>query len=332
MEEGGTAARPPGSTADPRALWGHVYRLESVLGDASDVDAVARGTLAHLVALPGVSRAGIALTEGAGRRLRFLSLGRGADAREPWWCLIDAYDDVPLTRVVRTGEPVLGSLDRLEQRYAGVVARQRAAGNRALAAVPLPGVGSPTGGFVLFFDTEQTFLPVQRLVLDEAARRIAEALRRVQVAGSAEAGRVEPEDPGDGQRATLRLEHDPRSAGVARRFLRETLTGWGVDDDAIDSAQLCVSELVNNVIMHARTSAELTVHVDGSLLGVEVRDHGRRTAADEPAPAPDPLPVFGRGLTLVDAVADRWGSEQDASGTLAWFVLELDRAEPARTG
>ena len=44
--------------------------------------------------------------------------------------------------------------------------------------------------------------------------------------------------------------------------------------------------------------------------------------------------VSGRGLMLVEALADRWGSEVDASGTTAWFVLELDAGSTssARTG
>ena len=41
----------------------------------------------------------------------------------------------------------------------------------------------------------------------------------------------------------------------------------------------------------------------------------------------DPLPVFGRGLTLVDALADRWGTEHHGAGTTAWFVLEIDDSE-----
>ena len=67
---------------------------------------VARSLLADLVALPGVGRVGFALTEGGGRRLRFTASDRSDDARVDW-CHIDAYDDVPLTSVVRTGVPVL---------------------------------------------------------------------------------------------------------------------------------------------------------------------------------------------------------------------------------
>ncbi|MCW2772326.1 MAG: ATP-binding region ATPase domain protein [Nocardioides sp.] len=62
-----------------------------------------------LVTLPGVVRVGIAPTEGGGRRLRFLAADAG-DAGDKAgddtveWCHVDAYDDVPLMAVVRTGE------------------------------------------------------------------------------------------------------------------------------------------------------------------------------------------------------------------------------------
>ena len=37
----------------------------------------------------------------------------------------------------------------------------------------------------------------------------------------------------------------------------------------------------------------------------------------------DPLVVFGRGLMLVEAMTDRWGSEHDPGGTTVWFSIDL---------
>ena len=54
-----------------------------------------------------------------------------------------------------------------------------------------------------------------------------------------------------------------------------------------------------------------------------------------PVQDPDQFRVFGRGLTLVDALADDWGSHRDHIGTSAWFVCRLpavDDDQPARTG
>jgi hypothetical protein len=42
--------------------------------------------------------------------------------------------------------------------------------------------------------------------------------------------------------------------------------------------------------------------------------------------------VYGRGLQLVDALVDRWGSERDALGTNVWFSLELDAAAESASG
>ena len=93
----------------------------------ADVDRVAREALEHLLDLPDVCRVGLALTEGGGRRLRFTASDRDP-AQGVDWCHIDAYDDVPLTTAVRTGEPVVGGLDDLDDRYAELVDRQRSTG------------------------------------------------------------------------------------------------------------------------------------------------------------------------------------------------------------
>ena len=338
----GPGSRPPDAQGEaPQEPLGHLSRLGVALREADDVDEIARCLLSDLVTLPGVARVGFALTEGGGRRLRVVSTDE-ADADELDWTHIDAYDDVPLTAVVRTGEPVLGSLDDLESRFGGVVARQRRESIRAMAAWPLPGTGSPIGGIMLLFDEPQSFSDAQRLLLTAMARQAAEAVRRVRVASGRGPGETtaDPELVGDGPRASVLLENDPQAAGAARRFLRRALADWEVDDEeVVETAQLLLSELVTNVVMHARTSSELTVHLDADVLTVVVRDLGGSTRSGEPAPVTvsddeDPLKVFGRGLMLVEALADRWGSEQDATGTTAWFAIELGgpRESPAQTG
>jgi anti-sigma regulatory factor (Ser/Thr protein kinase) len=318
LGDGSDLGPPP---TEPRRTLGRLSRLEFALRNAIDVDAVARAVLRDLVSLPGVVRVGIALTEGGGRRLRFLAAEAGDATAE--WCHIDAYDDVPLTAVVRTGEPVLGNLDGLGGRFAGVVERQRAAGNRALAALPLPGTGSPIGGVIVFFDEEQHFGGPQRRLLEAAARRTSEAVRRVRLAVGLQddtAGAPEGEHS-----VLLVLDDDPRSAGVARRFLRTQLDEWQVGGDVPDTAELLLSELVTNAVIHAGTTSVLTLALETGLLTVAVRDRGPVGA--EPSvqlvDVDDPLRVFGRGLQLVDALADRWGSDQDPHGTTSWFALEV---------
>jgi anti-sigma regulatory factor (Ser/Thr protein kinase) len=320
--------------SDPQAPLGHLSRLGFALAGASGIDEIACCLLVDLAALPGVQRVGLALSEGGGRRLRFTASDRTDDGGVDW-CHIDAYDDVPLTRVVRTGEPILGACDALGARFAKFVAGQPAE-VQAVAAVPLPGIGSPVGGLILFLEEEWVADDTQQRLLEATARRVADAVRRVRVGGG-DLHDDEPDPTDDTLTARIVLEDDPRSAGVARRFLREFLARADVSEDLAATAELCLSELVTNAVVHAATRSELRATLDTDLT-VSVRDRGGAApdAAADAAPDadPDPLRVYGRGLQLVEALADRWGSERDAVGTTVWFSLELegDRTTASETG
>ena len=292
---------------------------------ASGIDDIAASLLTDLAALPGVSRVGFALSEGGGRRLRFTASDRSA-GRSVDWCHIDAYDDVPLTSVVRSGEPVMGDRASFDQRFDTFVSAQPA-DVRALAAVPLPGVGSPIGGLIVYLDEEWRFDESQRRLLEATARRAADAVRRIRVGGRS----LHEDDPGpadDGAfAARIVLEDHPRAARTARLFLREFLERAGARPEVAGTAELCLSELVTNAIVHAGGRCELRATLD-SVLTVSVRDRGGEAPDAAPDPDPDPLRVHGRGLQLVEALSDRWGSERDAIGTIVWFSLDLVAAGP----
>jgi anti-sigma regulatory factor (Ser/Thr protein kinase) len=110
---------------------------------------------------------------------------------------------------------------------------------------------------------------------------------------------------------------------MARRFLAEFLQRAEVPEELAATAELCVSELVTNAIVHAHTRIELRASVDAELT-VSVRDRGGPEVDAAPDADPDPLRVHGRGLQLVEALADRWGSDRDAIGTTVWFSLDLE--------
>ncbi len=302
---------------------------------AAGIDEIASSLLTDIAALPGVRRVGFALSEGGGRRLRFTASDRSDDGGVDW-CHIDAYDDVPLTLVVRTGEPVLAAREELAPRFDDFVAGQPE-DVRAVAAVPLPGIGSPIGGLIVFLGEGWAFDETQRRLLEATARRAADAVRRVRVRGVDV--RDDEESPLNDETLAARvvLSDDPRAAGEARQFLRDFLADAEVSSDLAETAQLCLSELVTNAIVHAGTRCELRATLDTALT-VAVRDRGgpASDAALVAAPDadPDPLRVHGRGLQLVDALADRWGSERDAVGTTVWFSLELDgeRRQASETG
>jgi anti-sigma regulatory factor (Ser/Thr protein kinase) len=296
--------------------------------DADDTDGLTRVAFDTLLALPDVTRVGLALIEGGGRRLRFTAGDRDR-AHAVDWCLIDAYDDVPLTTVVRTGRPVIGSLDALEHRYAGVTARLRRQSVVALAALPLVDGGPPLGGVVLFYRRQQGFDRDQLAELSRHATGLAALIRRLQaVAPTMEPGaEIVPELAGERFTSTV-VDGDPRAVGEARRHLRRALAGWGLDRDLSDTAVLCLSELVTNAVIHTGAPSEVRATLDGGVLTVSVSDRG--VAGRRPQlldGSPDPLRVHGRGLQMVGALADRWGSEVDAAGTTAWFALETGREE-----
>jgi anti-sigma regulatory factor (Ser/Thr protein kinase) len=117
------------------------------------------------------------------------------------------------------------------------------------------------------------------------------------------------------------LPPHPLSAGRARRLVGRTLSRSGHGDLA-DVAELLVSELVTNVVLHACTELMLTVRADGTTVRVEVSDRSRVPAI---ARSYSVESMTGRGLQLVDGFASRWGSTEDAKGKTVWF--ELDRGE-----
>jgi serine phosphatase RsbU (regulator of sigma subunit)/anti-sigma regulatory factor (Ser/Thr protein kinase) len=128
------------------------------------------------------------------------------------------------------------------------------------------------------------------------------------------------------QRAAAPLPADPRAPGTARRFLRDTLADWGVDDDTLEAAELCVSELVTNAVIHTGTSSEVTAQLDPEFLTVTVRDGGGIGAVRRLEAPPDPLTISGRGLGLVEALATAWSAEHGADGTTVWFEIERPAA------
>ncbi|WP_182525839.1 ATP-binding protein [Nocardioides dongkuii] len=289
------------------------------------VENVARRVLVELAALTSARRAAIALAEGGGRRLKFTSTDH-LDARELAWDHIDAYDDVPLTNVVRTGRALLVAIDDLERRYAEFAQRQRDESVVAVAVVPLPGPSSAIGGLLVYYAERQAFDDGQAGQLAAIARRTAEELTALRPEAPDEV-RHDLITPPEGARvATTVVTGDPRAAREARRFLRRELASWDVDAELSETAQLCVSELVTNAVMHTGTPSELRVSLTMDALTLVVRDRGGRSQT-RAAPAPrgaDPMRVHGRGLQLVAALARRWGTERDTVGTVVWVELERE--------
>lgn len=289
------------------------------------IDGVAawtQGALESLGRLAGVGRVGLALTEGGGRRLRFTASDRD-NGEPPAWCHIDAYDDVPLNTAVRAGQPVIGTLVDLEERYATFVSHQRGTSTVGIAAVPIVAGGRTLGGFVLFFDAPVAFGAELRAELQHLGAELGATFREAQRGQEhGPASLPDRELPPGAVAVVLDVPGDAAAVGDARRFLRRALDGWGVDPEASDTAVLCVSELVTNAVIHADTGCSVHVAMKDDVLTVTVRDHGSPNAASG-VMIEEPLRVHGRGLQLVEALANRWGSEHDTAGTTVWFALDL---------
>jgi anti-sigma regulatory factor (Ser/Thr protein kinase) len=119
-----------------------------------------------------------------------------------------------------------------------------------------------------------------------------------------------------------------------RRLLRDNLRRWGVPVLA-DTAELLATEILTNALQHTGGGAVLTATLSPGpecRLRVEVRDSaaqrlrtpvpagaGRDTAGGEYA-------TSGRGLILVQALADAWGTSADGAGKVVWFELDVKAA------
>jgi anti-sigma regulatory factor (Ser/Thr protein kinase) len=295
---------------------------DPVTGTLPDVATWANSALVLLGGLPDVVRAGLGVVEGGGRRLRFTADDRDNDP-VPDWCHVDAYDDVPLNTAVRTSEPVTGSLAELEDFYAAFVERQRGTSTVAMAAVPIIGAGRTLGGYALSFDRLQGFDAAQRSELALLGHHLGEGLCRAQrlVRRPALAFSDEPV-PAGAVAAVHDVSHDISGVARARHFLQEVLRAWGIGEEEAFTASVCLSELVTNALVHAHADCVVRVMLAGRVLTTTVRDRGLPSGGLA-GTADDPMRVHGRGLQLVDGLADRWGTTPDPTGTTSWFVLEV---------
>jgi anti-sigma regulatory factor (Ser/Thr protein kinase) len=109
------------------------------------------------------------------------------------------------------------------------------------------------------------------------------------------------------------------SARQARQFVQAELVNAGADDEVLaERLALVTSELVTNAVVHAGTDIEVRITIEVHDVWVEVVDAG----PNQPYRAPPSLTeTSGRGLLLVDALADAWGvaEVQDGQGKMVWI-------------
>ena len=178
--------------------------------------------------------------------------------------------------------------------------------------------GSDLGTQIKALESELRTLFATTSSLEQAADRVLAAL----LPGSGEPAddvtlllARTPAAPLASAQTTLRPE--PRQVAAGRRFTRDTLTAWQHTELA-DTACLLVSEILTNAVSHARQAIGLRLHHTAREIIAEITDDNtqlpQRTlpaAADE----------SGRGLTIVDALADAWGARLSGTSKIVWFTL-----------
>ncbi len=120
--------------------------------------------------------------------------------------------------------------------------------------------------------------------------------------------------------AELTLPVDDRAPGMARKFLRE-MSCRTHHARVMDEAELLVSELVTNAVVHGAPPVTVSVECDGTEgLRVAVTDGSSRSPVPRVA---DPDDESGRGIYLVDVISERWGvAPGGGEGKAVWFTLK----------
>ncbi|WP_432519959.1 ATP-binding SpoIIE family protein phosphatase [Kineococcus sp. SYSU DK006] len=122
--------------------------------------------------------------------------------------------------------------------------------------------------------------------------------------------------------ASAWLPPDVRSVASGRELLRARLVAWSAEE-LLDEAELVLSELVTNALVHAGGGAGLTLRFDAAArrLTIAVRDRSPRSPLERAA---GPEALGGRGLGIVEAVADDWGVQGEDDGKTVWAHLAVE--------
>ncbi|QIT46376.1 ATP-binding protein [Streptomyces antibioticus] len=128
-----------------------------------------------------------------------------------------------------------------------------------------------------------------------------------------------PQPPLGAGHSSVEYEPWPTAVRAARAQVREQLERWGLADrgDLVDTAELLVSELATNAVLHSASRFRLTLSAAHGTLRCEVADTGRRVPEVRAAGGGE----NGRGMFLVDALARHWGCLRDGQVKTVWFEL-----------
>jgi anti-sigma regulatory factor (Ser/Thr protein kinase) len=128
--------------------------------------------------------------------------------------------------------------------------------------------------------------------------------------------RVDP--PSEDEGLSRRLESVGEAVGEARHLVTSFLRARSIPEPMIADAALVTSELVTNAVRYGRPPLDLRARVEAHEVLIEVRD---RAVYQPRKLRPDENDEHGRGLQIVAALADRWGTRPTEQGKAVWCVL-----------
>jgi anti-sigma regulatory factor (Ser/Thr protein kinase) len=119
------------------------------------------------------------------------------------------------------------------------------------------------------------------------------------------------------------LSSNAESVRLSRSVVRRIVASC--PPEFVDSASLLTDELVTNAIRHGRPPIVLTIRFDSGALLIEVVDCG----TGHPVPRQvDASAERGRGLAIVEQVADDWGVQELTEGKRVWCSLAVHTSAP----
>lgn len=128
-------------------------------------------------------------------------------------------------------------------------------------------------------------------------------------------------------RQSATLANEAASVPVARQIVREACAEWGTDQGAAETGTLLISEIVTNTVRHGHSYSVRVIaeRPRPDRLRVAVVDQSRRMPKLNIV-GPDAM--GGRGLLLVDALSDRWGTDLLPWGKRVWAEIAIEAGDP----
>src|SRR5947209_6143318 len=120
----------------------------------------------------------------------------------------------------------------------------------------------------------------------------------------------------------------------ARHWLQHRLRRWELDP-LISDGSLLLTELVTNAVLHASSQVHVAAAVADGTLEIGVGDHDPRPPrlrrGERDLLSALSLSHGGRGIRLVDQIAEEWGWVSLSAGKQIWFRLSVGDGWPHRT-